>query len=1040
MSIRILSAFLLAAFTTGCARIQPETAPIKDMETCVTINVACEEETATKSAAFSSVGSGIANVNIYIWNDGHLIHHDYITSDKGTIAVTKSLSTDQRYDIYALANIGRKVSPQSAGWQKDEPSMETLQITRDDVGDNFPMAGRVTGARVVTDGARLTIPVRRLMSRIAFRYSPDTALGGQGLSVTGVSLRNAAAQVCPFRDKSKATSTLARDDHASASDISILNEGGEVFFYAFENCRGDLLPGNDDPWEKVPDNINSDNPDLFTYVEVSCEMSGDGVIDGEATYRFFPGSDNVSNFDLVRNTGYTITLCPTLDGLDRTSWKIDVDIWYTGNTLACLQYVTGLHQLSDCYVGEVLQYKLSNVVQSLSDYFGGSLSAVRSGMRLACESGDGTTLATFGGDMTVSGADITGIDITAVKAGTGDLWLCSGSGQKLVRLVENVTISNPTMVLSFETSASNDCPEPCDEPPTAVINSADPLRMSLYLCDRDGGNLLTDNDPNQYRFDGSPFDFKASRSLGNLGTYIPDGGEAEVRINRSFLYDMERDGAEGQPFSVYEYTVSNTGKDIQAGRALAEACFTAYPFSMTLSDAASGMSSRYSLDVTYRQMEVRTDPYASGNSIITVTNPSRLPLYMKAYEYTHINSPESKIKKLGTTYNLNSISSSLPSVDLTFYGLVGYMEQNIISSPVYTIADLNYGGNQISVSGDDFIIGKTKAPFRGFNVMKNVNLALTSAAEAGSLTYAVIDITARGLSAQHFIANMKESDKQVYPGGTAETYDGSFAGCVLFSNGAFVSGPSANTASSLDVFRGDGGIVYSPSTMYTLQNSTASLTTSTSSVSVTGGTCTSNVNMRLSGGKTTSLSLVLRGYGEVKVWPKGTWGKTQSYLCGPDTDAVTARINSGSDISSDNYRQYSELKRTYSATVSPGSTTSVIPMKSFVDSYIFTKTEKDAYTKLNGSNDFQHQYHPIDFRLDLTIRTQKPGDVYKGLIYTGYADSDSEDTTGRLFTTTNRYFNSDYRCNSKSDDNKTTFEFKCHRLTTSGIGFFAVMK
>ena len=627
-----------------------------------------------------------------------------------------------------------------------------------------------------------------------------------------------------------------------------------------------------------------------------------------------------------------------------------------------------------------------------------------------------------------------------MKAGTGDLWLCSGSGQKLVRLVENVTISNPTMVLSFETSASNDCPEPCDEPPTAVINSADPLRMSLYLCDRDGGNLLTDNDPNQYRFDGSPFDFKASRSLGNLGTYIPDGGEAEVRINRSFLYDMERDGAEGQPFSVYEYTVSNTGKDIQAGRALAEACFTAYPFSMTLSDAASGMSSRYSLDVTYRQMEVRTDPYASGNSIITVTNPSRLPLYMKAYEYTHINSPESKIKKLGTTYNLNSISSSLPSVDLTFYGLVGYMEQNIISSPVYTIADLNYGGNQISVSGDDFIIGKTKAPFRGFNVMKNVNLALTSAAEAGSLTYAVIDITARGLSAQHFIANMKESDKQVYPGGTAETYDGSFAGCVLFSNGTFVSGPSANTASSLDVFRGDGGIVYSPSTMYTLQNSTASLTTSTSSVSVTGGTCTSNVNMRLSGGKTTSLSLVLRGYGEVKVWPKGTWGKTQSYLCGPDTDAVTARINSGSDISSDNYRQYSELKRTYSATVSPGSTTSVIPMKSFVDSYIFTKTEKDAYTKLNGSNDFQHQYHPIDFRLDLTIRTQKPGDVYKGLIYTGYADSDSEDTTGRLFTTTNRYFNSDYRCNSKSDDNKTTFEFKCHRLTTSGIGFFAVMK
>ena len=158
MSNRILPSFLVAVIAMGCARIQPDTAPGRDMEASVAISVACEEETATKSAAFSAVGSGIADVNIYIWSDGHLLYHDYITSDKGTIAVTKSLSTDRRYDIYALANIGRKVSPQSAGWQKDEPSMETLQITRDDVGDNFPMAGKVTGARVSTDGARLTIP------------------------------------------------------------------------------------------------------------------------------------------------------------------------------------------------------------------------------------------------------------------------------------------------------------------------------------------------------------------------------------------------------------------------------------------------------------------------------------------------------------------------------------------------------------------------------------------------------------------------------------------------------------------------------------------------------------------------------------------------------------------------------------------------------------------------------------------------------------------------------------------------------------------
>ena len=79
----------------------------------------------------------------------------------------------------------------------------------------------------------------RLVSKIRFRIDSDALAG---LRVTAVRLCNGAASVTPFRlnghggSKVTSASEVTTGDYASESDLQSLNAGGEVHFYALENC------------------------------------------------------------------------------------------------------------------------------------------------------------------------------------------------------------------------------------------------------------------------------------------------------------------------------------------------------------------------------------------------------------------------------------------------------------------------------------------------------------------------------------------------------------------------------------------------------------------------------------------------------------------------------------------------------------------------------------------------------------------------------------------------------------------------------------
>ena len=322
--------------------------------------------------------------------------------------------------------------------------------------------------------------------------------------------------------------------------------------------------------------------------------------------------------------------------------------------------------------------------------------------------------------------------------------------------------------------------------------------------------------------------------------------------------------------------------------------------------------------------------------------------------------------------------------------------------------------------------------------MTYINNYYSTAAEPSSVTCLSVDLQADGRLGLYRTGRLAVSSDQEYP----QDYEGGFDGTAIFSAGRFVSSDIYGCEGKTDACTAFGDIIYSPSTMRTLLAGNASLTASSTISSSSSGKNTETLTVTLKSGRPTDLTFTLHLYGEVTVYPKGTARGSVKHLIGPD-DAVSARMHSGSTVSSGYYRSASALRSVHSLSLSgSGSTTgTVVSLRSQITADLFSQTETDAYTLLNGSNDFQHQYHPIDFYMKISAKTQNIGDIYKGTFsgrgYTG--NSTDAQKTGSFFLSTYYYWNSAYRWN-KNDDSATTWTFGCHYLETDGIGYVCLVK
>ncbi len=603
-------------------------------EVGVNLHFRCGSAGGTKSAMYS--GDGMKDINLYVWQNGTCVMHEFV--EDAPDGMTLSLTKGTACSFYAVANCGGRVEPEAEDWRNDESSMRSLSVGLPDVSERhfLPMAGSVSGIVLSRPDTELTLVLERLVSRIVISFTPDVALNGSGIKITGIRLCDAAQTVSPFTERCRADGgATASGDWSSDEDLEKVNAGREIDFYAFENCWGDLLPDNTDQKKKVPSEFGDIKGP--TYIELNCEFADNVLLSGGLTYRIYLGSDATGNFDIVRNSSYRILLGGSRDGLDEVSWRIDKDFTYN-DYLASFELVRSRHDADDLYVGEVIRAKVCGIDPSVTAFFGGSAEQMLGSCMLRCIADDGDEDAvdedpvafTFAGVAEDGGLEVEGVCRAAIPSGS--LWLCRSDGRLVTKIGEGVSVSVPNVVLSAASSAHR--PGNVSTAPKSLINGTSGS-VFAYLCDSDGVNLLS-GDGAGYGFSSEVFSLSA---ICDSSKWKYASARSCFKSSLSDFYDGDSDGLAGQPFCKVSLAVSNAGTYASVNDELWDAVATAGAVTAGLKDSIHGFSGSTAFNIGYLPFEVGIyDSAYGGEEIVSeygfsaasepvfmmVRNPSKL--------------------------------------------------------------------------------------------------------------------------------------------------------------------------------------------------------------------------------------------------------------------------------------------------------------------------------------------------------------------------------------------------------------------------------
>ena len=279
--------------------------------------ISTTDTTETRSS-ISVSDTKVADINIYAYYDGMLEASVY---EKSPQTVSLSLMNGRKYNLYALSNMGEIEGPVN---EDELIAMDYSIKAISDMAGGLPMSWAQKDFTVSGSAPKASVTLERLVSRIRFSIDKSAL---DGLSVTAVQLKQGALRVSPFISRSKAASTseVGDGDYATSSDITSLNSGNTVTFYALENCQGVLLPNNKEASSKVPEEI-ADKSALCTYLEMTASFSGKyegvDVSSDNVKYRFYLGEDNCTDFNVIRNKDVKINLKVTEDRIFDESWRV----------------------------------------------------------------------------------------------------------------------------------------------------------------------------------------------------------------------------------------------------------------------------------------------------------------------------------------------------------------------------------------------------------------------------------------------------------------------------------------------------------------------------------------------------------------------------------------------------------------------------------------------------------------------------------------------------------------------------------------------
>ena len=281
----------------------------------IPITLSCEPLPGeTRSMYAESELTRIHDAQYYLFRDGALIRQQYF-SDASRFAVTLP-SAEDPYQLYILANAGSQPIPS----QTPESSLGSAVHIDASLSGGFPMCTSIQDFTATSPSHYL---LKRLVQTLQVRMDTD-ALQKSQLRFTGLRVRQAAADLYPFAQQSKATA-VREGDSACLDDITRLNAGETVTLYLPENMRGNLLPGGSSWKDKIPSNIAASGESaLASFIEILAEMDTPTAHYGEIIYRAYLGT-GPCNFDVRRSSVFTLDNVFTQEMVTDEGWRVEPD-------------------------------------------------------------------------------------------------------------------------------------------------------------------------------------------------------------------------------------------------------------------------------------------------------------------------------------------------------------------------------------------------------------------------------------------------------------------------------------------------------------------------------------------------------------------------------------------------------------------------------------------------------------------------------------------------------------------------------------------
>ncbi|WP_321332216.1 DUF4906 domain-containing protein [uncultured Bacteroides sp.] len=245
-----------------------------------------------------------------------LVAKEYYSSPNTTNLETTLTESSGDQTVYVLANVGNITGNYTGTTTLADFQASTLGLATEasvTSGTDLPMIGTYTGA---TMPGLYSVSLTRLVAKLTFTCNVSLTNTGDAFTLTSARLYSVAdvAQMSTPTGTYPANATTDASKYINYTAESY-TAGNTLTWYIPENLKGTVSTITNEA-----DKSKTNAPAYSTYIEVEGIYTPSGGTAEYVTYRIYPGANFTTDFNLLRNTAYNISM--TIKGMNEADSRV----------------------------------------------------------------------------------------------------------------------------------------------------------------------------------------------------------------------------------------------------------------------------------------------------------------------------------------------------------------------------------------------------------------------------------------------------------------------------------------------------------------------------------------------------------------------------------------------------------------------------------------------------------------------------------------------------------------------------------------------